>query len=140
MSSVPPVTTSSTGSTTLSTPGTTVGPANTMGSNDFLDLMMDQLKNQNPLSPSNPTQYLSELASFSSLEQETNIATSTSTATTEQASAEALAMIGASVDYTDANGDTQTGTVSSVQFTASGPTLTIGTASGIALGSITEAS
>ncbi len=140
MSSVTPVTTSSTGSTTLSTPGTTVGPANTMGSNDFLDLMMDQLKNQNPLSPSNPTQYLSELASFSSLEQETNIATSTSTATTEQASAEALAMIGASVDYTDANGDTQTGTVSSVQFTASGPTLTIGTASGIALGSITEAS
>jgi flagellar basal-body rod modification protein FlgD len=140
MSSVPPVTTSSTGSTTLSTPGTTIGPSNTMGSNDFLDLMMDQLKNQNPLSPSNPTQYLSELASFSSLEQETNIATSTSSAATEQASASALAMIGHSVDYTDANGDTQTGTVSSVQFSASGPTLTIGTAAGIALGSITEAS
>ena len=34
--------------------------------------MMDQLKNQDPLNPSDPTQYLSELASFSSLEQETH--------------------------------------------------------------------
>ena len=43
----------------------------------FLKLMMVQLQHQDPLNPSDPTQYLSELASFTTLEQETNIATST---------------------------------------------------------------
>ena len=72
-----------------------------LGESDFLELMMDQLKDQNPLSPADPTQYVSELASFSSLEQETQVATSSSTATTEQASSEAVNLIGHSVTYTD---------------------------------------
>ena len=42
--------------------------------------------------------------------------------------------------YTDSSGNPQTGTVSSVQFTSSGPTLTIGSATGISLSSITGAS
>jgi flagellar basal-body rod modification protein FlgD len=123
------------------TTGTTfTNPSSNLGENDFLMLMMDQLKAQDPLNPSDPTQYLSELAGFSSLEQETQIATSTASAATQQASTSALGLLGHTVTYKDAQGVTQSGTVSKIDFTSSGPALTIGTTSGISLGSILEAS
>jgi flagellar basal-body rod modification protein FlgD len=127
--------------TPTGTTGTTFSnPSANLGENDFLKLMMDQLKNQDPLNPSDPTQYMSELASFSSLEQQTQIAGSTASAATQQASTSALGLLGHTVSYKDSSGVTQSGTVSKVDFTSSGPSLTIGTASGISLGSILEAS
>jgi flagellar basal-body rod modification protein FlgD len=122
------------------TSGTTfTNPSDNLGENDFLKLMMIQLQNQDPLNPSDPTQYMSELANFSSLEQQTQIAQSTASAATQQASSSALGLLGHTVSYKDANGVTQTGTVSKVNFTSSGPALTIGSTSGISLGSILEA-
>jgi len=135
--------TSTTGTqlTPTGTTGTTfTNPSDNLGENDFLKLMMDQLKNQDPLNPSDPTQYMAELANFSSLEQQTQIAQSTASAATQQASTSALGLLGHTVSYKDAGGVTQTGTVSKVDFTSSGPALTIGTTSGISLGSILEAS
>ena len=123
------------------TQGTTVSRAdNNLGENQFLTLMMDQLKAQDPLSPADPTQFLSELASFSSLEQETSISTSASQSATAQQSAAALGLLGKTVSYIDGNGNTQSGTVSKVDFTSSGPALTIGSATGVGLGSISEVS
>jgi flagellar basal-body rod modification protein FlgD len=123
----------------LSTSGTSLpSGTNALGENDFLQLMMDQLKNQDPTSPADPTQFLSELANFSSLEQETTIAGASTTSATEQSSAAALGLLGKTVSYTDSNGATQTGAVTKVDFTSSGPTLTIGSATGIGLGSVTE--
>jgi flagellar basal-body rod modification protein FlgD len=123
--------------------GTSADPAaGSMGSlneGDFLDLMMDQLKNQNPLNPADPTQYMSELASFSSLDEEMQIQQSSSQSASNQAASSALAMLGQNVSYTDANGNAGSGTVTSVNFTSSGPTLTIGGASGISLSEITSA-
>lgn len=42
----------------------------------FLKLMMVQLQNQNPLEPTDSTQYMNQMAQFSSVEQLTNIASS----------------------------------------------------------------
>lgn len=42
----------------------------------FLKLMMMQLQNQNPLSPTDNTEYMNQMAQFSSVEQLSNIATS----------------------------------------------------------------
>ena len=129
----------------------TIGPSNpsstsassSMGSlneGDFLTLMMDQLKNQNPLNPADPTQYMSELASFSSLDEQMQIASSSSQSASNQAASSALSLLGQTVNYTDANGAAQSGSVSSVNFSSSGPTLTIGSTSGIPLSSVTSAS
>ena len=140
MTNVTNTTATSSPTGTQGTTGTTFSnPSSNLGENDFLMLMMDQLKNQDPLNPSDPTQYLSELAGFSSLEQETQIASSTSSAATQQASASALSLLGHTVSYQDSSGIAQTGTVSKVDFTSSGPLLTIGSTSGISLSSITQA-
>lgn len=136
--STQPITNST--SSTLSTSGSTAAnPANNMGQNQFLMLMMDQLKQQDPLSPSDPTQYLSELAGFSSLQEQTTIAANTTSAANQQASTSALGMLGHTVTYTD-NGVTATGTVSKINFGSSGPLLTIGSTSGVPLSAVTEAS
>lgn len=41
-----------------------------LGTTDFLQLLMTQLANQNPLDPTDPTEFTSQLATFSSLEQQ----------------------------------------------------------------------
>ncbi|HEX3831436.1 MAG TPA: flagellar hook capping FlgD N-terminal domain-containing protein [Solirubrobacteraceae bacterium] len=131
----------STNTTPTGTTGTTVSRTdNGLGENDFLQLMMMQLQNQDPLNPSDPTQYLSELANFSTLEQETNIASSSATTASEQSTAAALGLLGHTVSYTDSSGATQSGAVTKIDFTSSGPALTIGGQTGITLGAITEVS
>jgi flagellar basal-body rod modification protein FlgD len=134
--------TTAAGTTPLSTSGTTMAnPSDNLGQNQFLMLMMDQLKAQDPLSPSDPTQYMSELANFSSLEQETQIAQNSSSTATQQASSSALSLLGHTVTYLDSNGVSQTGLVSKVAFSSTaGPTLTIGGTSDIAIGSVQTAS
>lgn len=45
----------------------------TLGKQDFLNLLVSQLKNQDPLNPSDPTEFTAQLAQYSSLEQLYNI-------------------------------------------------------------------
>jgi flagellar basal-body rod modification protein FlgD len=126
------------GTTQSTTSATQAG--GTLDKNAFLMLMMSQLKNQDPLNPSDPTQYVSELAQFTSLEQETNIAQTSSTQAAEQNNVSALSLLGHTVTYTDSTGATQTGLVQKVDFTSSGPSLTIAGKTGITPSSVTEVS
>jgi flagellar basal-body rod modification protein FlgD len=48
-------------------------PAKIMGKNDFLNLLVTQLQNQDPLNPADSTEFTAQLAQFSSLEQLSNI-------------------------------------------------------------------
>ena len=41
-----------------------------LGATDFLKLLMTQLTNQNPLDPTDPTEFTSQLATYSGLEQQ----------------------------------------------------------------------
>lgn len=44
-----------------------------LGKNDFLDMMIAQLQNQDPLNPMDGTEFTAQLAQFSSLEQLSNV-------------------------------------------------------------------
>jgi flagellar basal-body rod modification protein FlgD len=137
--------TNSAGQTETSTSGTSISnnSTTTLSTNEFLDLMMDSLEQQDPLNPSSsdPTQYLTELAQMTSVEQETNTAQNTQDTAQAQSVSQAVGLIGHTVTYLDQTTGAQlSGTVGSVQITSSGPTMTIGTATGITLGSITNVS
>lgn len=66
---------------TVSGIGTATSPANmlfsndstTLGKEDFLTLLVTQLQNQDPLNPADSTEFVSQLAQFSALEQMTNV-------------------------------------------------------------------
>ncbi len=141
--STTPISTSTDGQPIAGTSGTTIGntSANQLGPDQFLDLLMDQLKYQDPSNPTDPNQYMAELAQMSSVEQEQSIATSTSQSASAGAVTAAVGLIGHSVTYTDAStGNPVTGTVQSVQIGSSGPTLTIGGVAGIAPSTVTAVS
>ena len=139
--SVPPVSTNASGAPVQGTVGDKLknGSNSTLGPDAFLQLMMTQLTHQDPTQPSDPTQYLSELAQFTQVEQETNTAQSTAQSATAQAVSSAVSLIGHTVSYLDQqSGQTVSGTVQKVAITSSGPTLTINGIDGIAPSSVTE--
>jgi flagellar basal-body rod modification protein FlgD len=134
--STTPISTDANGNQAVGTAGTTLTNSSStqLSSNEFLDLMMTELTHQDPTNPdsSDPTQYLSQLAQLTSVEQETDTAKSTAESATEAAVSQSVGLIGDSVTYVDqTTGADVTGTVKSVQITSSGPTLTIDGVSGI---------
>jgi flagellar basal-body rod modification protein FlgD len=145
MSFTSPATTSTTNTTGTTGTSATSQNQSTMpiNENQFLQMLMAELKNQNPMSPnsSDPMQFVTELAQFTQVEQETNTAESTSTIASGQNNATAIALIGHTVNYTDPTTQTSaTGVVQAVDFTSSGPTLTINGTSGIAASAVNEVS
>lgn len=76
------------------------GSNDTLGKTDFLKLLVTQLQNQDPLNPSDPTEFTAQLAQYSSLEQLTNINDSMEAFDSMQAESErlsALSLIGKNV-------------------------------------------
>ena len=70
--------TSGTGQPNSNSAGTAGLPATvgSLGQNAFLQLLVTQLQNQDPLQPQDPTQFVAELAQFSSLNMLSTINTS----------------------------------------------------------------
>jgi len=67
-------TTSSTGSTGSSSNGSQSSSASgALGESDFLTLLIAQMKNQDPLNPQDDSSFVAELATFSSVQQQTQM-------------------------------------------------------------------
>ncbi|MFE8069600.1 flagellar hook assembly protein FlgD [Marinobacteraceae bacterium S3BR75-40.1] len=74
--------------------------ANDLGKNEFMDLMLAQMNNQNPLKPQDNGEFIAQLAQFSSLEEMQKLTQSVDTAMGQFRSSQALqasAMVGQSV-------------------------------------------
>src|ERR1700690_2592351 len=93
-------------------------PSSILGQNDFLKLMVAQLQAQNPLEPGNSNEYINELAQLTQVEQTTNLANASELSG-------AVQLIGRMVSYNSPSGAGATGTVQSVQSSASGTTVTV---------------
>ena len=108
-----------------------------LGKDDFLKLLVGQLKNQDPLNPTSDTDFIGQMAQFSQLEQTTNMAAANEQLIAEQRGARAVALIGRTVTYPDATGAPTTGVVERVEWVDGKPSLTVGGASGIDPDSVT---
>lgn len=91
----------------------------TLNYNDFLKLMVAQLQNQDPLNPTDSTEYMSQIAQFSSVEQGINTNAKLDQLLVNSNISQASTMIGLSL--TSADGSVS-GVVTSVRIDSSGST------------------
>jgi flagellar basal-body rod modification protein FlgD len=124
------------GATTGTTAKTAHAP--TLGKDDFLKLLVGQLKNQDPMNPSSDTDFIGQMAQFSQLEQTTNMANANTELINQQSGARAVALLGRSVTYpSPSTGELTTGVVDKVEWSAGVPSLTVGATAGIDPQSVT---
>lgn len=98
--------------------------------NEFLSLLVDNLKYQDPLDPTSSADLLTQLASLSQVQTQQQIAE------TDQTSA-AANLIGDTITGSAASGSPITGVVTGFSLTTSGPTLDVGDSS-VSLGNISS--
>ncbi|MDQ0261025.1 flagellar hook assembly protein FlgD [Sinomonas atrocyanea] len=117
------------GSTSLTSSAPVRAPKQTMDSTVFMDLLVTQLKNQDPSSPMDTNAMINQTTQLSMMEKLTQLATDSAQGLSMQQRAAAAALIGKAVTYLGADGSAAVGTPSSVSYTGSAPTVTIGGAS-----------
>ncbi|MCL2669799.1 MAG: hypothetical protein FWE89_03850 [Syntrophaceae bacterium] len=101
-----------------STASTSSSSTSTLGKDEFLKLLVAQLKNQDPLNPTDSTTFTSQLAEFSSLEQLTNLNTELKNQSLNQMTlgyAQSASMIGKEVLVEWSDGP-RTGIVTAVHY------------------------
>lgn len=105
-------------------------PTSNLDKDDFLKLLTVQLKNQDPMNPMEDMEFISEMASFSSLEQMLNINSSVeeiSSQITSNKTQQAMMYLGTNVvANTSEDGEPVSGTVEMVGFNDGEPYLKVG--------------
>jgi flagellar basal-body rod modification protein FlgD len=119
--------TSTTGSSTTRTTGSS------LGKDDFLKLLVGQMKNMDPLGAQNsdPSQSMAQMTQFSMLEQLTNLSQSTQALAAQSKSSSSVGLIGHTVSYSKEDGASAEGKVESVQTAGGKVSLTIAGIAGI---------
>ena len=101
-----------------------------LGKDEFLKLLITQLKHQDPVNPVDDKEFIAQLAQFSSLEQMQNLNTNLSDMMMAQqqltALGQAMQMIGREVELFTKDGESLFGTVTGVQFRNGWPEIIVG--------------
>ncbi|MCQ1954656.1 flagellar hook capping FlgD N-terminal domain-containing protein [Arthrobacter sp. zg-Y238] len=100
-------------------------PKQTMDSEVFMHLLVTQLRNQDPSSPMDTNQMISQTTELASMEQLTSMAKMDEENFSLQMRIAAAALIGQTVTYTNDDGVAITGTAKSVSYAAGVPTVNI---------------
>ncbi|CAM3314932.1 flagellar hook assembly protein FlgD [Occultella aeris] len=108
-------------------PVTPAAPKQTLDSEVFLELLVTQLRNQDPSSPMDTTQMIAQTTQLASMEQLTSLARLTEESFSLQMRSAAADLLGREVSYLDADGAAHTGIASAVSYADQVPTVTVGT-------------
>lgn len=114
------------------------GPADGLGKDDFLKLLVGQLRNQNPMNPLGDQEFIAQMAAFSTLEQVSNLAATTKRLEEATNVGQTIGLVGREVTYLKDDGTAATGTVERATFADGQVTLTVGGIDGISPGMVTE--
>ncbi len=127
MSSVPSTNNNnSTGSTSSTATSGASNSLNSLSVNDFLNLMITELQNQDPLNPTDESEIMAQTASLSQITASTQLTSTLDSMQISQNLTGAAAMIGAQITGLDAKGNSVAGTVSSVQVSGGAAQLLVG--------------
>ncbi|MCW6508526.1 flagellar hook assembly protein FlgD [Lichenifustis flavocetrariae] len=115
---VTPVTSPTSSSSAGSSASSTSSSSPTVDYNSFLQLLIQEMKNQDPTSPTDPTQYMSQLASFSNVEQGVQTNSKLSTLLTTSSLTQAENLIGKTI--ASSSNSSVSGVVQSVALATDG--------------------
>lgn len=106
-----------------------------LGPEAFLQLLTTQLANQDPLNPMDDTQSVTQLAQFSALQSQDNLATSFANFQANFSVIQSASLIGKTVqvttsDSTSSGSSSVTGTVQAIQVVSGTPSFTMTDSSG----------
>jgi flagellar basal-body rod modification protein FlgD len=107
-------------SSSASSTATTAGSS--LGQSDFLNLLIAQLKNQDPLNPMKDTEFIAQLAQFSSLQQMSSLNTTMSAFAIQQNYVNAINMVGKQITTSDG----KSGVVTKVGFDSGNISIYVG--------------
>ena len=114
----------------LSTPPTTSvtnnSPNAVLGKDDFLKLLVDQLKNQDPTSPTDSSTFMAQLAQFSSLAQQTNMSQTLTGLASTDAVTQGVDLIGRNLTFTRTDGSSGTGIAQAITVAGGAVVIDVG--------------
>ncbi|MHC5307648.1 flagellar hook assembly protein FlgD [Bartonella sp. LJL80] len=122
------------GGTTRSGGGTTNAAAPNADYETFVKLLVAQMKNQDPTEPMDSTQFVSQLASFSAVEQAIQTNSKLDSILVNGPISQAEGYIGKYLKYDDGNGTKVEGTVQSVTIYSDGLTAKLDNGKEIVIG------
>ena len=93
-------------------------PTQTLNQQDFLNLLVTELQNQDPMNPMSDTDFIAQMAQFSTLQQAQQTYQSIS-------ETQATNLIGATVTVSGTGGVSATGTVTSVLMNSGSPEIVV---------------
>ncbi|HEU5038084.1 MAG TPA: flagellar hook capping FlgD N-terminal domain-containing protein [Nocardioides sp.] len=103
----------------------TTAPGTSEDKEMFLNLLVAQLRYQDPMNPADSGEFLAQSAQFTALEKMQDVADQTAGLLAAQVSFGATGLVGRYVSYLDEKGDSHTGQVGSVTYDQSGPMLVV---------------
>lgn len=107
------------GSTASATPGT-------LDKQAFLELLVTQLRYQDPTSPMDTNALMAQTTQLSTMESLTELSTTQREAFALQMRSSAAALVGQHITWTDADGAARSGVVSGVSYSAGVPSVRVG--------------
>jgi flagellar basal-body rod modification protein FlgD len=118
---------------------TTAPAADPTGGKDmFMKLLVAQLKYQNPMSPTDGNQYMSQMAVFTQVEKLGQLVEAQQKSQAAQERIAAESMVGRLVTASASDHSSHTGVVTGVAFGADGNTLTLDDGSTVAADTVTR--
>jgi flagellar basal-body rod modification protein FlgD len=118
-------TSSATTSSSSSTDASSRIPTQTLDQQDFMNLLVTQLKSQDPLNPQQDTQFIAQMAQFSTLEQSKSMQSDMAQLRSDQQVTQANGLIGRTVEVQTGKDTTTQGIVSGVDMAAGTPKILV---------------
>lgn len=106
-----------------------ISPASQIGIEDFLRILVAQLNYQDPLKPMDNTEFVTQLAQFTSLQQTQDTNAKIADLLSVQATTQSIGLLGKTVDV-NSDGTAQSGVVQAVNFNNGEPRMTVRLSSG----------
>ncbi len=110
----------------VSSPTATTTTATSADKDMFLQLLVAQLKYQNPLSPTDGTQFLAQTAQFTMVEKLTSLAEQSERLIADNQALAAASLVGRTVSWADPQGEVRNGVVTAAAFGSDGASVRVG--------------